>query len=97
MPEPTLCNSLPDVLVSLSPALSGLLSAIALWVASRARTTSRDAQQTSQANLTLSLLPSDSPREHVWDDAARGRKRRSSTTAAEGDTYTSPGEEDLED
>lgn len=51
MPEPTSCASWSTFLVSISPALTALLSAIALWVASRARTTSVDAQRTSQAAL----------------------------------------------
>lgn len=56
MPESTCSASFVSFLISLSPALGGLLSAIALWVASRARTTSEDARQTSQAAMTLSLL-----------------------------------------
>lgn len=47
-------------LLSLSPAVHVVLSAIALWVASRARGTSKDALLTSEAVKTLSLLATDS-------------------------------------
>jgi NO-binding membrane sensor protein with MHYT domain len=47
-------------LLSLSPAVCALLSATALWVASRARSTSKDAQQTSAGAVSLSLLASPS-------------------------------------
>src|SRR4051794_23662509 len=57
MLEPTRCASYSDFLLSLSPALSALLSGIGLWVASRARTTSKAAQQTSQEALRLSQPP----------------------------------------
>lgn len=59
-PEDTCSTSWQPFLVSLSPALGALLSAIALWVASQARSTSRDALQTSQAATSLSLLASPS-------------------------------------
>jgi hypothetical protein len=72
---PMPCNSWPDVLVSLSPALSGLLSATALLVASRARTTSKDAQQTSQAALSISLVQPDSHPPSGSGKAAPGRKK----------------------
>ena len=45
----------------LLPPAAALLSATGLWVASRARTTSRDAQQTSQAAVSLSLLQAEPP------------------------------------
>lgn len=57
----TCSTSWPSVLLSYSPAVGGLLSAIALWVASRARSTSKDAQLTSEAAKTLWLLASDTP------------------------------------
>jgi hypothetical protein len=43
----TSCDFFAQALVSLFPAVGALLSAIALWVASRARSTSKDAQSTS--------------------------------------------------
>ena len=47
-----------STLTSLLPPLSALLSATALWVASRARSTSRAARSTSQAVAYRSgLLP----------------------------------------
>lgn len=49
MPTCTPSDSWLLILTSLSPALAALLSATALWVAARARTTSRDAQSISQA------------------------------------------------
>lgn len=41
------------------PPVGALLSAIALWVGARARTTSADALSTSQAAVSLSLLSHD--------------------------------------
>lgn len=61
--EDTCSTSWQPFLVSLSPAVCALLSAIALWVAARARIISKDAQQTSQATVALSLLDADSPRD----------------------------------
>lgn len=75
MPDCTPGVSWPQFLVSLSPALAGLLSATALWVASRARTTSQDAQQTSQAAVTLSLLAAPSHAEIVSAQHAPARKK----------------------
>ncbi len=51
LPTPcsTLGSSLPLILTSLLPPVAALLSATALWVASRARSTSKDAQSTSLA------------------------------------------------
>lgn len=57
MPESTPCTSYASFLLSLSPALGAVLSAIALWVASRARSTSVAAQSTSQAALAFSAPP----------------------------------------
>ena len=51
----------PLILDWLLPPAAALLSAIGLWVASRARTTSRDAQSTSQAAVSLSLLHAEPP------------------------------------
>lgn len=49
------------ILGSLLPPAAALLSAIALWVAAKARTISADAQSTSQGALTLSLMQSEPP------------------------------------
>jgi len=56
MPDCTPGASLALILAYVLPPLGALLSATALWVASRARITSGDAQQTSQAAVSLSLL-----------------------------------------
>ena len=48
--------SLTLVLAYVLPPVGALLSATALWVASRARSTSADAQSTSQAAVSMSLL-----------------------------------------
>jgi hypothetical protein len=69
------------------------LSAIALWVASQARTTSRDAQQTSQAAVTLSLMPTDKPSGYVWVEGVPDRRKSSSTGEDLPITYTSRGEQ----
>lgn len=61
MPECTLSPYWGSILTSLLPPAAALLSAIALWVASRARGTSVDAQSTSQAAVTLSLLHAEPP------------------------------------
>jgi hypothetical protein len=61
VPSPSTCSaSYAAFLISLSPAVCALVSATALWVAARARSISKDAQQTSQAATTLSLLGTDS-------------------------------------
>lgn len=86
--EDTCSQSWPAVLVSLSPAVSGLLSATALWVASRAHSTSRDAQQTSQAAVSLSLLDSDSQRDSAQLGRHEAPPKPSSTTQAADDTST---------
>ncbi len=75
MPDSTCSASWLSFLTSLSPALSAVLSAIALLVASRTRSTSLAALQTSQeANTRLQRR-----REQLDDSAsprsARGRKR----------------------
>lgn len=61
----TLGSTCSDFWLSIPPSLlqavTALLSATALWVASRARGTSKDAQQTSQAAVSLSLLHSTPP------------------------------------
>lgn len=65
MPDCTPAFYWTPILAYVLPPAGALLSAIALWVASRARTTSVDAQQTSQAAVSLSLLSSAPP-----DDSA---------------------------
>jgi hypothetical protein len=92
-PPSTCDDSWQPFLVSLSPAAAALLSAIALWVASQARTTSRDAQQTSQATASLSLLDAEPPWISALVDAVRDPKRSWSTTAGPASTSTSPGDQ----
>jgi hypothetical protein len=53
-PDCTPSGSWGVVLVSLSPAVAALVSATALWVASRARGTSRVAQLTSEVAVQRS-------------------------------------------
>ncbi len=56
------------ILTSVLPAVGALLSATALWVASRARTTSRDARSTSLALADHSgTLPSNFERRRSPD------------------------------
>lgn len=78
MPDATPCPSWLSFLLSLSPALSALLSAIGLWVASRARTTSRVAQQTSEAALKYSAPPSPTASVVVPPEVLTALARRSS-------------------
>jgi hypothetical protein len=61
MPDCTQSDSFALFLGYVSPAVAALLSATALWVASRARSTSAAAQETSQAVATLSGLVPLSP------------------------------------
>ena len=63
------------ILVSLLPPVSALLSATALWVASRARITSRDAQETSRGAVALSLLQSEPPVPNVYPSDAPDRRK----------------------
>lgn len=76
MPDCTPSASLVDFLVSLSPALGGLLSAIALWVAARARSTSVDALQTSSEALRYSQPPYPSSSVIVPPDVVQALKKR---------------------
>lgn len=73
----TLSEYCSGFLVSISPALSALLSATALWVASRARTTSRDAQQTSQEALRTSEPLRSSSSVIVSDEVVRALRSAS--------------------
>lgn len=54
-----------SILTSLLPPVAALLSATALWVASKARSISTDAQSTSQAAVSLSLLQAQPPERNV--------------------------------
>jgi hypothetical protein len=83
----------PRILDSLLPPVAGLLSATALWVASRARGTSRDAQSTSQGALSLSLLHSVPPDSSGSESTAPAQRSASSTTAAPASTSTSRGDQ----
>jgi hypothetical protein len=51
----------PLILAYVLPPVGALLSAIALWVASRARSTSGDALSTSQGAVAISLLHAEPP------------------------------------
>ena len=88
MPPLTSAHCWQHALDSLLPPAAALLSAIALWVASRARSTFTDVRSTLQENeghlleLRSSLARSESR------PVARDR-RKSSTKVT---TYTSPGE-----
>jgi len=75
-------------LESVSPAVAALLSAIALWVASRARSTSQVAQSTSQDHELLFSQLLKRPTRSELRPAARVR-RKSSTKAT---ISTSPGD-----
>lgn len=82
MPAATSCASWPDFLVSLSPALTALLSATALLVASRARTTSATAQRTSQAALETYKALHASSSVIVSDEVAQALRSASSKRKA---------------
>jgi hypothetical protein len=78
MPEPTRCASSYDFLVSISPALSAVLSGIGLWVASQARTTSKVAQRTSQALAKTYATPSPGHSVIVSDEVVQALRKPSS-------------------
>jgi NO-binding membrane sensor protein with MHYT domain len=84
----TLSTSLAQFLVFMSPAAAALLSAIALWVASRARSTSADALSTSQAATSLSLLASPSHFASVEPGRHEAPQKPSSTTPDQGSIST---------
>jgi hypothetical protein len=63
-------------LAYVSPAAAALLSAIALWVASRARGTSQDAQQTLEALRRLSVQDLHTPAHNESLRAALDRRKR---------------------
>ncbi len=76
MPPCTEPAYLQPILTYVLPPVGALLSAIALWVASRARSTSGDALSTSQGAVALSLLPSERPAVRGFRVAAQdGRKQ----------------------
>ena len=65
----------PLILAYVLPPVGALLSATALWVASRARSTSRDAQSTSLAVAdSLHLLPEPLERRGSATDAPDQKK-----------------------
>jgi hypothetical protein len=88
----TCSTSWQPFLVSVSPAVSALLSATALWVASRARSTSKVAQQTSRVALGLSPGVSPTSSVSLSPDIVEVLRRRSSTTSGPDDTSTSRGD-----
>ncbi len=76
MPQDTSCDFYGQALVSLSPAVAALLSATALWVASRARSTSRDAQWTSSAIEEALSTPPGMPERRAAHRAVQLRRKR---------------------
>ena len=65
----------PLILAYVLPPVGALLSAIALWVASKARTTSEDVRSTSLAALdSLHLLPEQLERRGFRRDAQGPKK-----------------------
>lgn len=87
-PEGTCSTSWQPLVDSLSLPAGAVLSAIALWVASRAHITSKDAQQTSQGAMTLSLLASPTAADMAHHGRHEAPERPSSTTADQGFTST---------
>jgi hypothetical protein len=77
MPDCTPSASLQLILTYVLPPVGALLSATALWVASLARTTSRDARSTSEAAVALSLLDAEPPSRSASATGARGPRKRS--------------------
>ncbi len=75
MPGCTPSAYLPQILAYVLPPVGALLSATALWVASRARSTSVDAHATSQAAVSLSLLASDPPVSRGFPPGAPDRRK----------------------
>ncbi len=67
----------PLILTSVLPPLGAVLSATALWVASRARYTSQDVQSTLAALPTYSPPPLGQPERRESPLDAPGRKKRS--------------------
>jgi hypothetical protein len=65
----------PLILAYVLPPVGAVLSATALLVASKARTTSADAHATSAAAVSLSLLQSEPPVPNVYPPDAPDRRR----------------------
>lgn len=75
MPNFTLACSSSDFLTVVSPAVAVLLSAIAAWVASRARTTSQDALSTLWSQPALDRRSSTSHGGSASRSVARDRRK----------------------
>jgi hypothetical protein len=67
----------PLILAYVLPPVGAVLSAIALWVASKARSTSQDAQQTSQGAVALSLLQAEPLERNAYRSGAADRRKSS--------------------
>ncbi len=65
----------PLILAYVLPPVGALLSAIALWVASKARTISVDAHATSQGAVALSLLQAEPPVPNGYPPDAPDRRK----------------------
>ncbi len=65
----------PLILAYVLPPAGAILSAIALWVASKARSTSVDARATSAAAVTLSLLQAEPPAPNAYPPDAPDRRK----------------------
>ncbi len=65
----------PLVLAYVLPPVGALLSAIALLVASKARTTSKDAHATSAAAVSLSLMQAEPPVPNGYPPDAPDRRK----------------------
>ncbi len=63
------------VLAYVLPPVGALLSAIALWVAAKARSISSDAHSTAQGAVALSLLDAEPPSRNASPPDARVRKK----------------------
>jgi hypothetical protein len=65
----------PLILAYVLPPVGAVLSAIALWVASKARSTSSDARVTSEAAVSLSLLQAEPPVPNGYPMGAPDRRK----------------------
>lgn len=77
MPPCTLPDAFASSLTLLSPAVAGLLSATALWVASRARSTFKDEQRILSSLVTSAQRSDGSPEVRGSRRGAPARKRSS--------------------
>jgi hypothetical protein len=75
MPDCTPSAYWPLILAYVLPPVGALLSATALWVGSKARSTSKDALSTSQAAVTLSLMRPEPPERNAWLPGAPDRRK----------------------